>query len=409
MYRDDQRLVVYPFSRQPDGDEVIVGRAETGIFVAIPDRAVFLLDVLASGSVIATAVAQYQAEYNETPDIQAFLGAMAHYGLIEDPINFAGEQPAPVPESKGRHYSEIFPERLARLLFSRPALVIYGTIASLSVILMALHPSLIVTDRDLEFPDHRTLTLLLLTIGSYVALALHELGHMAAARSLGLKSRFGFGHRLWILVVETDLTGLWSVPKAKRYVPLLAGIIVDSVIAALLIILLFAASTHFILFLPYIDRVLRGLVFMYFMRIAWQCSFFIRTDLYYVLATFTGCKNLMQDTEVYLRNGLSRVLSRVRHTDQFALPAHEQRAVRYYSYIWIIGRVFSVVLLLTITIPVSIYYVRSVGATLAGGFAAAPASYIDSILLSLYILLPIAIGMAMWLNSVFNRLRGSLR
>jgi cytochrome c oxidase subunit IV len=36
---------------------------------------------------------------------------------------------------------------------------------------------------------------------------------------------------------------------------------------------------------------------------------FIRTDLYYLIANYLGCKNLMRDTEVFLRNVLSEGLS----------------------------------------------------------------------------------------------------
>ena len=66
-----------------------------------------------------------------------------------------------------------------------------------------------------------------MTIFTYGGIFVHELAHLIAARAVGVNSRMGISHRLWYLVAETDLTGLWSVTRNQRYLPMLAGMIVD--------------------------------------------------------------------------------------------------------------------------------------------------------------------------------------
>ena len=40
---------VFPFTRQPEGDEVVIGRPDIGVFLALPAEAVEILDDLAAG------------------------------------------------------------------------------------------------------------------------------------------------------------------------------------------------------------------------------------------------------------------------------------------------------------------------------------------------------------------------
>src|SRR5258708_6872910 len=140
------------------------------------------------------------------------------------------------------------------------------------------------------------------------------------------------------MVAETDMTGLWSVPRRQRYMPLFAGILTDSVSGALLVLLLYAQHSGWIAIGLLWERVTRAMIFAYFIRIMWQTFFFVRTDLYYVIANCFNCKNLLNDTQDFLRNQAGRVVTIFRSVDQSSIPAYERRIIHIYSIAWLAGR-----------------------------------------------------------------------
>ncbi len=52
----------------------------------------------------------------------------------------------------------------------------------------------------------------MLTIGWRTA-ALHELWHGLSGRSVGITVRYCLSRRPFILVLQTDLSGLWALPR----------------------------------------------------------------------------------------------------------------------------------------------------------------------------------------------------
>ena len=266
-------------------------------------------------------------------------------------------------------------------------------------------PSLWPHGRDLYFTSHRTIIWTILVLFSYGSVVVHECAHVIATRAQGVNSRLGFGNRLWDLVVEADLSSLWSVPKRQRYLPLLAGSMLDAVIASLLVLLLYAHN-HFGISIPPLRlQVLRAIMFTYMTRVMWQCFMFVRTDYYYVIATIFNCRNLMSDTEDFLRNEMARVIPRIRRVDQSIIPAFERRVISIYSLVWIGGRILAFTFFFSVTIPLGSRYIGNFAHTLSAGFAANGADVIDSALMMFYFIVPIAIGLPIWLASIGKRLR----
>lgn len=408
MYSRDALVAVQSFTRQREGEDVIIGRPETGVFLAIPPEAVEVLDHLAEGRTVGEVFDLYQEKYGEAPDMEDFLGLLEEKGIVR-PATQNGNQPAAPAARKqpGRlkyHFSG-FPETLAKRIFGWPALAVGATVAILAVAAVVRHPSLAAGPRSLYFPDHRTLSWTILIAASYATLFVHELGHLVAARALGINSRMGIGHRLWYLVAETDLTGLWSVPKQKRYLPLISGTLVDAFSGALLILLLFGQEEHWFTLSTLVTRLLRAMVFTYLARVVWQCFLFIRTDFYYVIANFFNCKNLLGDTEAFLRNQLARVIHGIRMVDQSGVPEAERRVVRVYAWFWVAGRVAALAALIMITIPLAGRYITNLAAAFKTGYSANPGNFIDAVLLSSYFLIPFSVGLALWIGGFVRRER----
>jgi len=257
----------------------------------------------------------------------------------------------------------------------------------------------------LYFSDHRALAWTIFTVAAYAGTFVHEFGHLIAARAVGVNARMGISHRLWYLVAETDLTALWAVPKRQRYFPMLAGMLLDAVSTAFLILLLFAQRSGWLSFSSFNVHLVRAVALVYLMRIVWQFFLFVRTDLYYVIATAFNCRNLLGDTSHYLRNLAARIIPSIDLVDQSGIPASELRMVRAYSLLWIAGRIWAVLVLVVVTLPVSFSYLRDLTAAFRLGYSANPGNFADALVVATYVLAPLIAGFVLWIGGMVRRER----
>jgi hypothetical protein len=192
---------------------------------------------------------------------------------------------------------------------------------------------------------------------TYTAIFLHEMAHLVAARAVGVSSRLGISNRLWDLVAETDMTGIWAVPKRQRYLPFAAGMITDLTSVALVSILLFSQNRGWLSMPTPLFLLLHGLVFTYTVRLIWQFYFYVRTDVYYIFVNAFNCKNLLSDTQTFLLNQLSRCLPAIPKVTQDNIPNRERRVIHYYSIFYLIGRGFAFAALIFLSLPVLWSYI----------------------------------------------------
>jgi putative peptide zinc metalloprotease protein len=198
--------------------------------------------------------------------------------------------------------------------------------------------------------------------------------------------------------MEADLTLLWSIPKRQRYLPLLAGCLVDAVTAALLIQGLYANRRGWLAISGAVPF-LRTILLSYVARILWQGLVFVRTDLYYVLAAMLNCRNLLGDTEDYLRNQFAAFLPGIRIVDQSAIRVQERRMIRFYSVIWIAGRVLALYLLIVVSLPLLCHY----GADLAKALTTHsdnPGRFWDALVCVTLLAAPGVVGFFLWLRNI---------
>ena len=409
IYKPETVIEVLPFSRQKEGGEVIIGRADTGSFVAVPPEAVEVLDHLAEGKSIAEAADLHRQKYGNIPDLADFLQALEGSGIIKAP---GGEEQAGKPrkfEKERRYYFSSIPQSIAQRIFSLPVVLLCCLLIAGAVLVLLHFPFLIARPREFYVPDHRTLTFVMLVIVGYASVVVHELAHIVATRAEGVNSRLGFSHRLWDLVVEADLTGLWSVPKRRRFLPFLAGSLHDALMGSLITYTLFAHHQGWLAIPAFVIRILRLSLLVFITRILWQGFIFVRTDYYYVLATLLNCRNLLGDTEDFLRNGLARIVPCIGRVDQSGIPSSERRVIPFFALLWIAGRVMALSWFFRITLPVLSRYTANLLNVLRAGYAAGPSDYIDSVLLYLFLVVPITAGTTLWIISIVRRTRSAVK
>jgi putative peptide zinc metalloprotease protein len=401
-FTQETKVVVQPFSRQIEGSEVVIGLPKSSLFLALPTDAVEVLDDLASGNTVGQAQELYRERYGEVPDLVALLKELEERGFVQSSEASAGPAAiAGVPPQ--RFHLESFPPTLAMVLFGRPALTLYAALIVAAVVVTAFNPGLIPGREAFVFKEHMSLTNLGIVAVMLVTLGIHELAHFVAARAHGVSSRFGLGNRLWELVAEADLTGLWALPRQERFVPLLAGMIADTVLASLLVGFLFARKQAWLIWSWPSVQFCQAVLLIILLRLLWQFFLHVRTDLYYVLTNLLGCKNLLGDTETALRNWASRFLPALGYTDQSHIPNQERRIIRVYAAIWVLGRALAFSVFLFIRLPVLIKYLALTLPLIAFRHPVTAYQYLDALFVTLFILTANSLGAFFWLRGLYQR------
>ncbi len=216
---------------------------------------------------------------------------------------------------------------------------------------MARQPDLVPRYQNLFFTRYLVLLELGIYLGQIPLILVHEAFHALAGRRLGLPSSLSIGRRLYFVVFETALDGLVVVPRRRRYLPMLAGMIADVLIIALLTLVAAAlrggGGTE-----AAISRFLLALAFGTVLRLAWQFYFFLRTDIYYLVVTALGCVDLHTVARDLLANRFNRLLGRTgRLVDESAWHPRDRAAARWYSWLILAGYTFVIVVAVVALIP----------------------------------------------------------
>ncbi len=194
-----------------------------------------------------------------------------------------------------------------------------------------------------------------------------------------------------------------TVPRRKRYLPMLAGMLTDLLVTAILILVASITRRADGTLSPASDVCL-GLAYLTLLRLAWQFFFYLQTDLYYVLVTVLGCVDLQGAAREVLRERLARALRRPAPSGR--RPGRHPRdlaVARWYSWLLLVGWTASIAVLVTAVIPIVARVLLTVGERLAGSGARSGAELADSIVFAAINLAQLAILAALVLRD--RRLR----
>ncbi|WP_327075231.1 hypothetical protein OG196_41845 [Kitasatospora purpeofusca] len=347
-----------------EADEVTIGSPETDTYAVFPADGAELVRMLADGLTPREAAERYRTAHGESVDIADLIEVLAELDLFR-PADAPTAETAPVRW-----------QRLGGLLFGRPALLGYALVTVLAAVEMVRVPALVPRTDNLFFTTSYTLVVLLLFFGQAPLLALHEAFHALAGRRLGLRSRLSVGHRLVYLVLETSLDGLVSVPRRKRYLPILAGMLAD--VLAIAVLTLIADVTRG--GAATVARLCLAIAYATVLRLAWQGFFYLRTDLYVLLSTALGCVNLHAAAVDVLRSTVRRVTGR----PPVDLEAHhpvDRRVARWYAWLMVVGYAFTLTMFAGVVVPTAYRLLHDVWLRMTG--QGSTAARLDSIVLLL--------------------------
>ena len=196
---------------------------------------------------------------------------------------------------------------------------------------------------------------------------------------------------MYYVVVVTIMDGLVTVPRRKRYVPMLAGMLADLLVFAVLVLAAdIARRTDGTLSLA--SYVALAFAYLTSLRLAWQFFFYLQTDLYYVLVTVLGCVDLQGAARRVLRDRLRRALRRPFSPDHRTSAHPRDLAVaRWYSWLLLVGWTASIAILIASVIPATAHVVLTVGGRFTGSGPHSAAGLADSIAFVLLNLAQLAI------------------
>ena len=343
-------ITLYPLSIQKDKKNYIVEESISGDFFELPEISVDAIKRLGKGEGLAAIEKALQDSYpEEEVDIVEFVEQLVELGLV---LDVDGVQVNRKKEKQGKSVSGAggflwIPSSVGRLFFNRTMNKVYLLLLVTNVLMLILNPELFPHYKDIFLFDSMVLNMISYLFISMVLILIHEFGHVLAIRSYDLPAKLSIGTRLIFIVFETDLTQAWKLDPKKRNMLYLAGMSFEQIILFL--------SFGFMLLFPDANFVgiLSIIVLDIFIKSIYQCCFYMKTDVYYVVENVTGCYNLMESGKIYLGSFFKK--HRKAGKDHKEMFQDEWNFVRMYSVFYIVG-VFLTLLLTVLYFVPQLYY-----------------------------------------------------
>ncbi|WP_406207426.1 hypothetical protein OH807_34785 [Kitasatospora sp. NBC_01560] len=382
----ERPLAFHTLVFQPDGDEVTVGRLDEGTFVVLPADGAALLRRLVDGESRADAARWYAQTYGEPVDVDDFVSDLDELGFLRQPGEQAPPPPAPVRW-----------QRLGRAVFSPAGGVLYLVLLAGWLTAMVRSPDLVPSYRHLFFTPYMSVLVAVMFLAQAPLILLHEAAHALAGRRLGLPSRLSIGRRLYFVVFQTALDGLVAVERRKRVLPMIAGMLTD--VGVLAVLTLFAAATRTADGeLSLLGGVALGLGYSTVLRLLWQCFFFLRTDVYYLVVTVLGCVDLQTTAKQLLADRWARLLRRPPPYDPEDWHPRDRAVARWYSVLMAVGYSVALVTMAVNLPPIVARAYRTVLEQLSGDPLHRLAGLADSVLFLLMTVGELALATVLFLR-----------
>jgi putative peptide zinc metalloprotease protein len=334
-----------------DQKNFIVEDPHKGEFYEMPQICIDAIEMIQQGLSLGDIESRLKHDYpDEQVDMIDFVYQLYELGLIQKIDGIPIEQEK--EEDQAQKNEVVFPPFVGKLFFNTISKYLYALLFVVNIMLFFVFPELFPHYEDLFIFDSMMLNMLTWSGLSLIVVIIHEFGHLLAVRARGLPAKLGISHRLFLVVFETDMSHVWKLPPRERNILYLAGLCFDQVS-------LFAALS-LQLILPEEWALFKGMlgvmVFDIVIKMLYQCCFYMKTDLYYVFENVTGCYNLMENAQWWLKKRLPFL----RAEGKGDVFAGEERIIRYYSLFYAAGVFITLAIFIFYILPQTIHsYMRS--------------------------------------------------
>lgn len=323
-------------------DRHIVELSDSGEFFEIPTPAAEALIALERGDPLVEIERQLKERYpDEEIDMREFLRQLQEMGFLAEKD---GESHPKLKEEEGR----VSPA--GKLLFNARIRPLYVVFFIANIVMFVTNPGLVPHYRVLFPFESMFINLMTAFVLSILLLIFHECGHILAVRAHGLPAKARFGHRLFFIVMETEMNDVWRLNKRDRNVAFLAGMCVDQTLLFISLIVSYFVPE----FAPVSEAILGIAIFQLLMMTAFQSMIFMKTDLYYVLQNVTGCYNLMENAMEMIKGKFTTN----RGLNKPVMYDGEEKIVKMYAVLVGAGLFLSAALFVAYLVPQSVYLVK---------------------------------------------------
>ena len=378
-------LTLVPIEVRKDKKHFIVENKTTGDFFEMPEICIEAIQMINNGELLGAIQQQLRGKYpKEEVNIIDFAEQLLELELIAENDGIRVNTKEKKQEKLG--YLWISP-KIGKFFFNRAAFFVYLTLMLVNVFILLSHPSLFPNYKDLFIFD-----LMILNIPTWMGITIifvliHEFGHILAMRAQNLPTKLEVGHRLFLVVLETDMSSVWKLPSKDRNVLFMAGICFDTVILSFALISQLIVPNGSGVFLS----IMNIIVLDTFIRMVYQLCVYMKTDLYYVIENVSGCYNLMENAQQAIKEKISFL--KVPSIKEVAFEG-ERRIVNLYSVFYFIGVALTVGLYTFFYVPQLLFAWRKI----LPGFSEGPTnlSFWDALLFTLQILIGLLFLLYSW-------------
>ncbi|GGD10276.1 hypothetical protein [Pontibacillus salipaludis] len=330
---------------------VIVGREDTAKFVELPEIGLTVIQLLQKGITIKQCEQELIERYDTEVDVDEFVEDLLPLNFIRQIDHQTIESEPEIKENFSFIRSSNF-----KWLSSKWLTILALLIITLGWGKQFLIEGTIPSHQDFFWSEYLGINVILNLVIFWSILLLHEFAHLISARNLNIKANINISTRLYLLVLQTDVTGIWARKKKERVKVYLAGMKSDATIGGTASLLLLVVQNSFF------HSLLEYVILTSFLLMISQLQVFLRTDLYFVTMEFTT-KNLYERSIQWVTYVFARIFSKTQET------FNEIRVVKYYSLFLVLGVSISLSIGIFYGLPIFLELIYSSVKEIETGFA----------------------------------------
>lgn len=337
-----QSVKLMPLNIHRQRKTIIVEVIHTSDFYEMSPAAADALEEIQLGLSLQEIEAKLRSKYpDEDINIEQFIDELIELNIVSEIDGVSYQKYDNVTPQREKPQSELI-NQLGRFLFRTPFIFVYVIAFFYSIWMIFANPQVGPRPHTMHMYDSMTLNVIIWAGLSLLLLAFHEFSHFLAARSYGVPAKYSLSHRLYFLVLETDISGVWKLQPRQRLVPYMAGMLNDSLMLAISI----AARVIFPEMNDIVYQIFELATVYTCVMLVFQTFVFMKTDLYYVIETLSGTLNLKERTDSWLKGLFTNSKEK------------EVAFIKYYSVIYIGGLLFSIWLFVTIAYPQFLHFLE---------------------------------------------------
>jgi putative peptide zinc metalloprotease protein len=379
------KIKLHPIEIRKDKKNYIVEDLTTGEFFEMPEVCVIAIEKISAGSSLGDIEDNLKIQFPEEEiSLLDFAEQLLSLEMIEE---IDGRLIVGKEKRQEKLGLTFISPNLGKVFFNNKMKLIYIILFLLNISLLIINPHLFPHFKDVFIFDFMFQNIIVWIVIGGILVLIHELGHVLAIRAHELPTKLEVGHRLFFIVLETDLSLGWKLSSKERIFVYFSGMCFDNVVLfiALMAQILFPNAPEMF------NSIIAFIALDVVIRLIYQCCVYMKTDLYYVLENLTGCHNLMENTKNII----------FKRKEDFTVFEDEIRTIKIYSVFYFLGIALSILLFVCYYIPQLTYTLIKVTPGLHASILSV--EFLDSVIVMVQFVIVLGLLTYSWTKSFRRR------